>query len=506
MNKEMDENLLNLIELYCRKGHLSPAQFGDDIFRMEMFANDNGLYPLSFMYKQASERYGRAVGQEAMIEAKAEMNRTAGLIRERTKELILQKSGINLEEIYGKEPTREEARQMLYDQFAQMGMDEKTIKSLGLDDIEKLLEDGMGREFSFAVDDTEAARKTYGQEQVEYEARDGKLHAKARMHVAEGVAVDDTPQNRKLLDEHEIEYIQMAMNTNPSMHKMKLLVPNTWFRPLKDEIKNETYSIMPKLLNNAYMKNYVALLATIGTTFALSLNPVMAFGAYLVLRKTGILDTPKVREMQPTLFEKKALKEGHTVYKEQKKNGQSKAQYLFMHEGNLIRINASDVRIPEYVKGVRLTAGQRDAFRKGELVQLKDKQGQEMFIRIDLTKPNMFREYYKQMKSDRNVTQVPEAKSADIDKLEYISRRGVAGIKDIYGARRPNPYCEAFLSRYGLKTAFNEYVTAVERYKQSEDSAMKDKYKQEFKKADQSIKDIAGNEVISQHKSNSRGR
>ena len=194
------------------------------------------------------------------------------------------------------------------------------------------------------------------------------------------------------------------------------------------------------------------------------------------------------------------------MYKEQKKNGQSKAQYLFMHEGNLIRINASDVRIPEYVKGVRLTAGQRDAFRKGELVQLKDKQGQEMFIRIDLTKPNMFREYYKQMKSDRNVTQVPEAKSADIDKLEYISRRGVAGIKDIYGARRPNPYCEAFLSRYGLKTAFNEYVTAVERYKQSEDSAMKDKYKQEFKKADQSIKDIAGNEVISQHKSNSRGR
>ena len=153
-----------------------------------------------------------------------------------------------------------------------------------------------------------------------------------------------------------------------------------------------------------------------------------------------------------------------------------------------------------------MTAGQRDAFRKGELVELRDRQGQELLVRIDLAKPSMYREYYRQMKSDRDVMQVPDGKSRDIDKLEYISRKGMAGIRDIYGPKRPNIFCETFLNHYGLKTAFNEYLTAVDKYKQTEDSALKEKYRQEFKKADQSIKDIAGNEVISQHKSNSRGR
>ena len=506
MEQKFDENLLNLIELYCRKGHLSPAQFGGNTQRMESFVQENGISGLAFHYHRAAERYGAAVSPEATLQAKADMNKAAAQIRERVREIILQKSGINLEEIYGKEPTREEARRMLYDQFEQMGMDEKTIRTLGLDDIEKLLEEGAGREFSYAVDDTEAARRTFEREKVEYEARDGKLHAKARVHVAEGVAVDDTPQNRKLLDEHEIDYISMAMNINPGQYKMKLMVPNTWFRPLRDEVKNEMHAVMPKLLNNAYMKNYVAILATIGTSYAFGISPLVMFAAYLVLRKTGVLDTPKVREAAPTLFEKKALKEGHTVYKEQKKDGQAKSQYLFMHEGNLIRINASDVRIPEYIKGIRMTAGQRDAFRKGELVELRDRQGQELLVRIDLAKPSMYREYYRQMKSDRDVMQVPDGKSRDIDKLEYISRKGMAGIRDIYGPKRPNIFCETFLNHYGLKTAFNEYLTAVDKYKQTEDSALKEKYRQEFKKADQSIKDIAGNEVISQHKSNSRGR
>lgn len=504
MKKELDENLLHLAELYCRKGHVSAAQFGENRDKMDEFLRKNGLTSLAMTYSMAAGRYDAATTRDGMLAAKADMNAAAQQIKDRVRDIIRQSDGIDLEAIYGKQPTREEALRMLHDQFTQLGLDENTVRTLGLEDIDRLLEEG-SPEFSFSVKDTEQARRTFDGEDIAYTAKDGRLHAKARVHASEGVSVDDTPENRRILDENEIAYIDMAMNVNPHIRGQRLFIPSSWKNGLKDDFRNEARIQANKLLNKQMIRNFLIIGGVVGATMFLPFHPIYTFFAFIVLRKAGLFRQRGPKEEQPTMFEQKALKAGHTVYKESKVDGGKKCQYLFMHEGNLMRINASDVRIPEYIRGVHLSAAQREQFRKGEPLELVDGKGRGFVARIDVTRPEMYREYYRQMQSDREAIPVPDSTSPDIDKLEYISRRGMRGIRDIYGKALYNEQRDAFLTRYQMTGKFADYNEAVNRFKNTQDPVQQDKYRAEFKKADQSLCEIAENAVLSLRKGNKRG-
>lgn len=501
MKKDFDENSLLLVELYCRKGHFNEAMFGGDKSKEQKFFNDNGMRLYAEEYTRAGKDYDRANSQEEMIGAKQRMYEAAQRLRKEAKAVLLTKD-INLDNIYGKEPTREEATEMLYQQLEELGLDKKTVRSLGMEDIEKILyEDGKG--FEFNVKDTQKQREAFDREEIEYEARDGRLHAKAKVKATEGVALEDTPENRKLLDDNEIQYIDMAMNVNPHLRKAVLFVPSTWKTPLKEGMKNDMGQLADNVMNSHYTKNFLAVAGLIGVSAMLPFHPIWTVAAFIIMRKTGLLNK-KQREMNPTRFEKEALKAGHTVFKQERIDGRMKSQYLFMDNGNLMRINASDIRIPDYIKGVHLTPVQKEQFRKGEPIELKDKRGQLFWARIDVSNPKLYREYYKEMRSDRTAIPVPNTRSTDEEKLNYISKTGLSGVRAIYGAANLNVDRDAFLSKYNMKDKFKEMIEIEEKLRNTQDQSLKDKYSETLKNDDRSLREIAENEVISLHRSNSR--
>ena len=501
MDRNLDENMLLLVELYCRKGHVNDAMFGNNETKKQDFLNANGLRIFADDYKKAVDSFNRAMNAQDMINAKTKVNEVAQRIRQQVRTNLLTK-GIDLEAIYGKEPSLEDAKKMLYRQLEELGMDKQTIESMGLEGIEQILHEG-GRSFEFSVNDTEQARNAFNRQGVEYESRDGRLHAKGKVAANEGVAIDDTPQNRRLLDENEIEYIDMAMNINPKLRKAVLFVPSTWKAPIKEQMKNDIAEAFNMVVNDHYCRNFFKIAAFFTVGIALPIHPAFTVAAFLILRKAGMLDR-KQRDVAPTNFEKKALQAGHTVYKEQKVNGRIKGQYLYMHEGNIMRINAADIRIPDYIKGVHLNPLQREEFRKGEPITLKNDRGEEFYARIDITNPNLYREYYKEMRSDRTTKPVPNTQSTDQEKLEYIAKNGLKGIRTIYGPANVNVNRDAFLMRYNLKDKFMEMIETEEKLRNTQDATLKDKYKSTMQKDNKSLCEIAENELISLHRSNSR--
>lgn len=501
MDKHLDENNLLLVQLYCSRGHYNDTFFGGSVQKKTQFLNDNGLRLFADDYEKAIKDYDNAMTAEEQQKARQHVYEAATRIRQNVKSTLLTK-GIDLDAIYGKEPTREEAVEMLYDQLQQLGMSRQTIQDMGLQNIEEILFEG-GKNFRFEVKDTEQNRRAFDRQDIDYEARDGRLHAKARVEAAEGVAIEDTPDNRRLLDENEIEYIDMAMNINPKRRQAMLFVPSTWRPAFHEQMRNDIRQSVHNVWNNHYSKNFLKVGALLATGIALPFHPIFTLAAFIIMKKMGLFER-KQKEIQPTPFEKRALKAGHTVYKEVKKNGQIKGQYLCMHDGNLVRINAHDVRIPEYIKGVHLTPLQREQFRKGEAVELKDKHGETFWARIDIANPNLYREYYKEIRSDRTAKPVPNTLDSDEDKLRYIAHAGSKGIRDIYGPANVNVDRDAFLSKYNMKDKFYEMLEIQTRITRSNSEAERAGHMENWKKDNQSLREIAENEVISLARGNSR--
>lgn len=147
--------------------------------------------------------------------------------------------------------------------------------------------------------------------------------------------------------------------------------------------------------------------------------------------------------------ERKALKQGLTFYKEGQ--GGEPARYYFSDMGKICSVEARHVKIPNMVKGITLSPIEREKLRKGELVTLKDKKGNEFAVRIDVTRRNGLQEYYK---DGRSMKSVPSPQSPDEVKLEYIKEKGFGGIHDIYGEKTLNLERDTFLDRFGLKADY----------------------------------------------------
>lgn len=494
--QNIDKNKYMLVDTFLRKGHISDLQFGFNHAKKMKFINDNGLNELYQKYIDAGKEFDSAINQDEFKAAKQKVEDIAKDIRTACRK-ELEKQGLDITAIYGTEPDIDEKKKLLIEQLEQMGMSEEFIKNKHFDDIEKLINEG-SQEFEYTVKDTPETRKRFEDEGIEYHAENGRLKVKATLHATEGVAFDDTPDNRKILDDNEIKYMRMAMNKNPYSQKTKLFVPSTWINPVRSSVASNFDNYFNKIINNQYGRSLLGgtmIAGTVATAamMGLVIHPVFAVTAYLLLRKTGLFKARKTA-FYPTAYEQRALQKGLTVYKEE--NGRGK--YLYMHKGNLLSLDAKDIRIPEYIKGIKLTPLQRQQFRTGELIQLKGNDGETFSVRVDITSPNLIREYYKELKNDISVKPIPKITDSDEAKLSYIEHRGYKGVLDIFGKMSYNPRRDSFLKEYNLYNTFRNYEETNHTLRRTTDKDLRNAYTQYLKNDDGKLKDIARNELLSQ--------
>lgn len=396
------------------------------------------------------DRYFQAEFNYNLSDNLAETKNCEAKIREIEEEIagicqkVLVDNGIDVNAMTGHLLTEKEIKDELIKQLEHFGISPDMAKELGLDDPNTLKREG--KEFIFKVNDTPKNREKLTKNDILYERKDGKLWISGRFEAKEGIAYDDTPKNRKLLDEHELEYIKFAQGEYiGDTLKDKLLVPVNW--------GNAAFPV-----TNSNLIRNLEKLALLGAS-AFVLSPSGAIVLLLVMQKSGLyqqLNKPK--ELKPS--EMKALRSGLTVYKEDER-GRSK--YYYMDKGNVCSVDARNVRLPNVYNGIRLSAVQMDMLRKGQLVTFEDKKGEEIGLRIDINKSGGIQEYYREMRTEKDMKKKPTRLSSDNDKLTWIKRKGMEGIEDIYGKKSINLELEDFLGRHGLSQAYGVAYEVKER-------------------------------------------
>ena len=389
----------------------------------------------------------------------------------------LSENGVDIEKAVGERMDEQKKLSLLKQQLESFGIDERTATELGLTDLDALKTDG--KNFTFVLENTAKKRQELEKNHIEFTVKDGKINISGKVMAKEGVCIEDSEETVRFLDENEMDYIRMAQGETAG--KGKLFIPTSW--------ANGTTNT--QLLSNA---KKLAMIAGAG----LIISPTGSIMLLIVLKKTGLYDK-LMKDNGLKKAEKKALEKGLTVFKQDGKN----ARYWYMENGNLLSLNANDVRIPRWIKGVQLSPADVEKLKRGELLMLKDKKGTEFGVRIDVTKPNCVQEYYKERKNDKEMKEVPTRISDDDKKLEWIARKGFKGISDIYGNKTLNLERDTFLSRYDLKNLFTDYRSKEVQLQGRE--SMKEELTKDMERIDMKIKDKANEEVLRIHKENKKG-
>lgn len=389
----------------------------------------------------------------------------------------LSENGVDIEKAIGKRMEEQKKISLLKQQLESFGIDERTATELGLTDLDALKTDG--KNFTFVLENTAKKRLELEKNHIEFTIKDGKINISGKIMAKEGVSIKDSEEAVRFLNENEINYIRMAQGETAG--KGKLFIPTSWTNGTTNS----------QLVSNA---KKLAMIAGAG----LIISPAGSIMLLIVLKKTGLYDK-LMKDNGLKKAEKKALEKGLTVFKQDGKN----ARYWYMENGNLLSLNANDVRIPRWIKGVQLSPADVEKLKKGELLMLKDKKGEEFGVRIDVTKPNCVQEYYKERKNDREMKEVPTRISDDEKKLEWIARKGFQGISDIYGNKTLNLERDTFLSKYDLKNLFTDYRSKVIQLQGRE--SMKEELTKDLERIDGKIKDKANEEVLRIHKENKKG-
>lgn len=356
----------------------------------------------------------------------------------------LQEAGVDLEKVLGPEREWEEMVGQLAEQLQAIGIDRETAAKAGLLDEEIITRGADGR---FTLADTVSQREKLKKAGIDFTAKDGRITIDVRLKAKKGVAYEDTPDNRRRLDEAELEYIEMALGHNlHSNGRNALFVPFNWLNRAEQGYNS-------KLAQN------IKQLALIGGA-ALFTGPGVTLALFVALRRTPLRQNLfKAHEL--TYAQRKAIEQGLTAYKENRdRQGNIHPTFYYQENGMLYSVAAHDVRIPEKVNGVKLSPLQREKLRQGELLELCNDKGEEFGLRVDLTHPNGLREYYRAMKSDKTMTAKPGAASSDDEKLSWIAKHGAQGVDDIFGRTDRDLVRDAFLARYGLKDSYAEYRNA----------------------------------------------
>lgn len=500
--KISNEEMTHLFEIYLRKGNVNPGDFSeedDKPVKTKEFARQFGFEKPYEAYLQNKKEAETTFSDVVKKQAEQRMNDQAAIIRDRCR-VNMAKGGVDIEKLFGKQPDVEQARQLLREQFKALGMDDKTIAKLGIDNIDEMLVND--REFTVVVEDTPANEKFFKEQGYQYERKDGKLHAQATIHIEEGVAVEDTDKARKALDDVDIEYIRMAQDRNPKGSPAYNFIPVSW-GAFTYSAHNQASRFCNRILNSQLTKNTAVMMGLIHASAFI--NPVFTVAAFLMFRQMGVFRDKGDRKFAPDYYQRKALDKGLTVFGQQQRGGRMDEVYAYMHKGKMCYIPARDVRVPDTIHGVRLTADQRERFRIGELIELKDRKGNSWQVRIDVTQPSLVRDHYQSMKSDKTPTPVPTPRSSDEEKLQYIAQKGYNGINDIYGKTNINIARDRFLMKHGLQMTFSGAQQSMYRLGNEKNPDKIKNIKEEFNNFDTKLKDIATNVLNSQRQSSGRG-
>lgn len=497
--KWTDEQKDILLEIYQREGHFDLMHtFGNDEEKMKAFFKETGMDGYARHYSASVQAAVNAMTEENRLKAIQDYQNAARVLYETVK-LRLYEGGIDTEKNYGKDLTPEEKVRMVRERLMEFGIPMTEAEKVNEDNVDEYINED--KDFEFELDDTPAARNFCKKEGIDFDSRGGKLYMQGSLHLQKCLALPDTDEVRSMLDKEGIQYIdtqyaKLAQGKRGKFlqdHPVKLLaIPLAW-------TANGALGLANRTVNSQY-RNRIFSYGLLAASLALPIQPHVIFVAWLLMRKLGMFK--KNREgtkVTRNLYELLANRKGNTVFKEFNRQGRKEGVYLTQVNGNLVRIPARDVRIPSNIMGINLNQVQREQFRKGKLVTLTNAKGQEFGVRIDLTNPKMYAVYGKAMRSDKTMTAVPDPKSPTADKLEYISRKGFQGVRDIYGESRINLDRDTFLDKHGLKQNFWMGQNAEERLKIASNETQIKQATEEWKKADSLLKDSAYNLVISQH-------
>lgn len=473
----MDESIeKRLIEIVMRNGKLDESLFNYSKEEKERVLEAADLKELAGILEEAE--------QELLIcEDNVKVKELTGTIRSVEEEIekacrkTLLENGVDIEKAVGKRMDEHKKLSLLKQQLESFGIDEKTAEELGLMDLETLKTDG--KSFTFVLEDTAKKRNELKKNHIEFTVKDGKINISGKFMAKEGICIEDSEEAVRFLDENQMNYIRMAQGNTAG--KGKLFIPTSWMGGTTNS----------QLVSNA---KKLAMIAGAG----LIISPAGSIMLLVVLKKTGLYDK-LMKDNGLKKSEKKALEQGLTVFKQDGKN----ARYWYMENGNLLSLNANDVRIPRWIRGVQLSPADVEKLKRGGLLMLKDKKGQEFGVRIDVTKPSCVQEYYKERKRDKEMKEVPTRISPDEQKLEWIAKKGFQGISDIYGNKSLNLERDTFLSRYDLKNLFTDYRTK-EMQMQSRES-MKEVLEKEMERLDGKIKEKADEGILRINKESKKG-
>lgn len=423
----MDKNKENelLVDIVLNKGNVDKVRFAGAAEKKELISNSD-----------FSQNYGNAK-KHAYLSSVSITND----LRE-IQEYLLQSELKNIEDL---------ARKMLEKRNVHvpfsLNNEEKIAAVAGKlkddfgmtdEDISELLKSGLGKaetsgqKIVIDLNDTENVRTILDNNNIVYQRDKGLLKVDAKIFAKEGVEVENTAKNKKILDENDVLYAQKAED------ERKLFVP-------------------------LQGKKTALLVAS-----SLIAGPVPAYAIQVILNQTGMLD----RLLDQHLIsykQKEALDKGLTVKAMQKVNGKDVEQYLTrdLDTGNVVRVNVCDVQIPSKIHGVDLSPSQMENLRNGKLVDIVSKDGVDMAIRINLNEPGGVQSFYKELKADKDYMQVPKPGSPDVDKLNYIHIKGFSGIYDIYG-NDINIDRDSFLKKFDLKSDFHQLLEVQSKMKMAE--------------------------------------
>lgn len=488
-----EKNKNKLIEIFVRRGSTNEELFLYNSEWRNEFLSEYGL--------ETSVNYAEKLRAAAFQTTDTvECRRLEKLAKEEELKIAslcqgaLLREGVDLEKIFSKDFLREDwKKEEMMKQLELLGINQQTADELGLSDVNNLKEEG--KELIFSLENTEKKRDILAQQGIDFIIEENTLKIKGRMDIKEGISFEDNQEARDFLNTENIEYMEMAQNRNPQKGLKKLFVPFTW--------KNGG----SELLNSQLMLN-LSKLAMVAMT-SLVITPGGAAILLLTLHKTGAYAKILAKKNNLSLMQRRALENGLTVFREDSiktKYGKQKiGKYFYMDKGNLCSINAADVRIPNAVMGVNLSPAEKEILRKGELLELKDKRGNNIAVRIDLTQDNLIRKFYKELTNGREMTAVPNKLSDDKAKLSWIAKKGAEGIKDVYGRKGINIERDTFLSQYGIRTQYHDFISLSQQEKVARSFEKKEAILQEKGALSEVIRNIANNESNKINKTVGRG-
>ena len=495
------QELARWMEIFLRKGHVNPMSFGDEpenpANTME-FMRKYGMDKIYNQYILAARDAEHTLSDEQRARDEAMLDDMAKVFKMQAGK-VLYENKIFINVLYDK-MDKEAAKASVRSQLSGMGISDEVIDKLYLDNLDDLQVND--KTLTIRVKNDPTVLQFFKDNDFNYKVEGNELVAEAVIHVEEGISVDNTEENRKILDENEIEYILMAEGKNPKGSPSRLFIPQSW-DAFAYSVSNQSVRCTNRIINSQFSKNAALLFGMLGATALF--NPAVAWCVFIAVKRSGIMRDKGNRAPELDLYKSRAVDAGHTVLTTQKRHNRLEEVYVYKLDGKVRSIPARDVRIPDHIKGVHLSADQRERFRRGELLELTDKEGQKFAVRIDVTQPDLVRQHYKVLRTDKQPTAAPNRLSPDTEKLDYIARFGYKGVSDIYGKQGINYHRDKFLQEHGLLEQFNQTQKAAYSINKGRDENEKQQNQQEFNKCDAALKDLANNLVLSQRKQNGMG-